>query len=152
MNRLFLEAVLAFLALPGVVAFLVPLVLLAPEGASFDSRGLPLLVPGIAVLLWCVREFYHSGKGTLAPWTPPKHLVISGLYRFSRNPMYIGVVLILWGWAVGYKSSGLVVYAIVMMILFHLRVVLYEEPWLAQAHGAQWHAYRAHVRRWIGRR
>jgi protein-S-isoprenylcysteine O-methyltransferase Ste14 len=149
-NRLLLEAVLAFLAMPGIVAFLIPFVLLAPSGSTFDPLGLLLLVPGLIVLLWCVAEFYRSGKGTLAPWTPPKHLVNVGLYRFSRNPMYIGVVLILWGWAVAYKASGLVVFALVMMIVFYLRVVLYEEPWLAQVHGDQWNAYRAHVRRWIG--
>ena len=48
-----------------------------------------LLLPGIGLLLWCVREFYVRGKGTLAPWDPPRHLVASGLYRISRNPMYL---------------------------------------------------------------
>lgn len=152
MNRLFFEAVLAFLALPGIVAFLVPLVVLAPDSAAFDPRGLVLLAPGVVLLLWCVWEFYRSGKGTLAPWTPPAHLVVTGPYRSSRNPMYIGVVLILWGWAVGYHASGLIAYALIMMFVFHLRVVLYEEPWLAQAHGDQWQTYRARVRRWMGRR
>lgn len=151
MNRLFLEAVLAFLALPGIVAFLVPLAVLAPDAAPFDPVAVIFLAPGLLLLLWCVWEFYRSGKGTLAPWMPPKHLVVTGLYRFSRNPMYIGVVLILWGWAVGYRSSRLVAYALIMMIVFHLRVVLYEEPWLAQAHGDRWHTYRADVRRWLGR-
>lgn len=152
MNRLLFQAVLAFLALPGIVAFLVPLAVLAPGDTRVHPSSLLFLVPGIAVLLWCVQEFYRSGKGTLAPWTPPKYLVTSGLYRFSRNPMYVAVVLILWGWALAYRSSGLVVYAFIMMIVFHLRVVLYEEPWLARVHGPAWQEYRARVRRWAGRR
>jgi len=55
---------------------------------------------GLVVLLWCVRDFYVSGRGTLAPWNPPKRLVVVGLYRFTRNPMYIGVLMVVGGWAV----------------------------------------------------
>ena len=152
MNRLLLESILAFLALPGIVAFLIPIVL-APVGIrSFDPRALVLLCPGIVLLLWCVAEFYRSGKGTLAPWTPTKHLVVSGPYALSRNPMYIAVVLILWGWALGFRSGGLAWYAAGMMLAFHLRVLLFEEPWLADTQGEAWEAYKERVPRWIGLR
>ena len=86
-----LRAILAFLVCPGTVAVLVPLLLIPwnDPGLQFRSLGLPVLVLGFAGLLWCVRDFYVAGKGTLAPWAPPQHLVIVGLYRYSRNPMYV---------------------------------------------------------------
>jgi protein-S-isoprenylcysteine O-methyltransferase Ste14/pimeloyl-ACP methyl ester carboxylesterase len=146
-----LRALLAFLALPGLVAFLVPILIAwsrVREG-SFNALALILLVPGIALLLWCVRDFLVSGKGTLAPWDPPRHLVSSGSYRFSRNPMYVGVSLILLGWAMAFRSSGLLLYALIVMLAFHLRVVFSEEPWLARTHERKWNDYRSRVPRWI---
>ena len=152
MNGLLLRAVLAFLLLPGVVAFLVPLLLLAPaQPRSFDIvRGLVPLTLGTTGLLWCVREFYVAGRGTLAPWAPPQALVVTGLYRFSRNPMYIAVLLLLSGWALAFTSSPLAVYAVAMLIVFHIRVVLFEEPWLAERHGSDWLTYKNQVPRWLG--
>jgi protein-S-isoprenylcysteine O-methyltransferase Ste14 len=154
MNTLLFRAVIAFLALPGIVAIIVPL-WIATSGASrpaFNPVCLPVLVVGIFLLLWCVRDFYVAGRGTLAPWSPPKHLVIVGLYRFSRNPMYIAVILILSGWAIGFSSSGLALYAVAVVTLFHLRVIFHEEPWLEREFGEGWVRYRADVPRWIGRR
>lgn len=152
MNKLFWRAVLAFLVLPGTVAFLVPLSLLRPAGpgGSFDVLGLIPVSFGTVLLLWCVRDFYVSGKGTLAPWAPPRELVVTGLYRFSRNPMYIAVLLVLYGWALGFRSRSLAIYALVVMLAFHLRVVFGEEPWLARTHGEKWVRYKAKVSRWLG--
>jgi protein-S-isoprenylcysteine O-methyltransferase Ste14 len=109
-----------------------------------------MLVAGIGLLLWCVRDFYVAGRGTLAPWAPPERLVIVGLYRLSRNPMYIAVLIILSGWSTLFASRTLWIYAALVAIGFHLRVTLGEEPWLARTHGATWAAYRAHVPRWLG--
>jgi protein-S-isoprenylcysteine O-methyltransferase Ste14 len=151
MNRLFWQAVLAFLALPGTVAFVVPLLVLAPEPLSSvaEPQGLIPLTIGIVLLLWCVRDFYVAGRGTLAPWTPPRELVVTGLYRVSRNPMYIAVILVLWGWALTYWSWSLAIYALAIMLAFHLRIVLGEEPWLARTHGVKWARYRAQTPRWL---
>lgn len=148
---LLVRAMLAFLICPGTVAFFVPLFLLAPGGpGSFvDALGLMPLVVGIGLLLWCVREFYVAGRGTLAPWAPPQELVTTGPYRFSRNPMYMAVLLLLCGWALGFRSRTLVLYAVAVVFAFHLRVVLYEEPWLARTHGEKWMLYKAHVPRWV---
>lgn len=148
---LFARALIAFLLLPGLVAFVVPLWVINPDAPwrIFDPRGLLALGPGIVLLLWCVREFYVTGRGTLAPWAPPKKLVVTGLYRLSRNPMYVAVSVILWGWAWGFHSRSLAIYAAVVMVCFHLRVVFGEEPWLAKAHGEEWVRYRARVRRWL---
>ena len=147
---MFLRALLAFLALPGMVAFVLP-AMLAPRNAArtFDLTGIVPFVAGVIVLLWCVRDFYVAGKGTLAPWDPPRHLVRVGLYRFSRNPMYVGVVLILIGWTAGFRAQALAVYTVVIAILFHLRVLLYEEPWLARTFPGDWPAYKSRVPRWI---
>ncbi len=152
MTGLLGRAVLAFLLLPGTVAFLIPWLLLEAGQARtpVDWLGLIPFLLGVGPLLWCVWAFYSAGKGTLAPWAPPRHLVVTGLYRFSRNPMYIAVALILWGWALGFRSRAIAVYALVVMLAFHLRVVLGEEPWLARTHGEEWIRYKARVPRWLG--
>lgn len=148
MARLFARALLAFIVLPGLVAGVGPW-LLHPPGTPFQAIGLLPIGIGAAGLLWCVREFFVTGRGTLAPWDPPRQLVREGLYRYSRNPMYISVSLLLIGWALGYRSRTLTIYAIVVMVAFHLRVVMFEEPWLARTFGAQWEAYKARVPRWF---
>jgi protein-S-isoprenylcysteine O-methyltransferase Ste14 len=151
MNKLFWQAILAFLTLPGVVAFIIPGILLRPAGtAAFHWVGAVPITIGTGLLLWCVRDFYVAGRGTLAPWTPPKRLVAVGLYRFSRNPMYIAVITVLIGWAVMFRTVALIVYAVSAAILFHLRVVFAEEPFLARTHGKQWEDYRSRVPRWLG--
>ena len=151
MSTLPLRAVLAFLALPGIVGFVGPW-LIAGRPVSFAAVDPLALVPfsaGLAVLLWCVAAFYRQGRGTLAPWDPPRHLVRAGLYRWSRNPMYVGVTLIIWGWAVALHSQAVWIYAAIVMVAFHLRVVLYEEPWLARTFGEDWLRYKGEVRRWF---
>ena len=148
---MFWQAALAFLILPGMIAFVVPLFLIAPaEFAPFRIVGLLPLGLGIVLLLWCVRDFYVVGKGTLAPWAPPQELVVVGLYRVSRNPMYVAIILVLWGWALGFRSRPLALYAVAVTIAFHLRVVLAEEPWLARTHGDRYAQYKGRVPRWLG--
>lgn len=111
--------------------------------------GFALVALGTIGLLWCIRDFYVSGKGTLAPWASPRELVVTGLSRYSRNPMYVAVVMILLGWAVSFLSYALLAYAFAVLIAFHLRVVLGEEPWLFSTYGAAWQQYIGHVRRWL---
>ncbi len=136
-----------------MVAFVIPVLLITPS----DRRrwvepwgGVPLGL-GLVVLGLTVREFYVAGRGTLAPWSPPRTLVVSGLYRFSRNPMYLGVLLILCGWGIGLRSWPLALYAVGIAIAFHLRVLLHEEPFLARTQPDAWAAYRSRVGRWLGR-
>lgn len=145
------RATIAFLALPAVVAGLVPALITRSD--AVDTRTVPYAIAALAVgvflLLWCVRDFFLSGRGTLAPWDPPKRLVIVGLYRAVRNPMYIAVLTILAGWALLYTSVAMVCYLIIVAIGFHIRVVFFEEPWLKQQFGAEWEAYRAKTPRWV---
>jgi protein-S-isoprenylcysteine O-methyltransferase Ste14 len=148
---MFARALFAFLAMPGLVAFALPIIWLRTSGRTqvVHPLGLVPLILGAVALLWCVRDFYVRGKGTLAPWSPPKDLVVVGLYRYTRNPMYVAVALILLGWAVSFGAAALYVYAAMVAIAFHLRVVLGEEPWLARTHGAVWDDYARRVPRWF---
>jgi len=148
---LLLRAILAFLVLPALVAFAIP-VWIGSSGSPPTRYLVPavvLLCLGTLLLLWCVREFYVAGRGTLAPWDPPKHLVTSGPYRFSRNPIYVGVVTILAAWCTLWGSRTLIIYSVLVMIGFHVWVILFEEPWAARRFRSQWDAYRARVPRWV---
>lgn len=148
---MFTRALIAFIALPGVVAFGIPAVWLCFSTNRYPVHpfGLALVACGSAGLLWCVRDFYVAGKGTLAPWAPPERLVVVGLYRYSRNPMYVAVALVLLGWTTTYDSLALLLYTIVVVVAFHLRVVYGEEPWLAQRHGEAWQRYASRIPRWF---
>ena len=147
---LFLRALIALLVLPGTFAGLIPAWIVSADRWRGQGSwiGVGPLVMGIAILVWCVRDFYVAGKGTLAPWDPPKNLVIVGLYRFVRNPMYVGILMLLAGWSLLSGSAFLAAYTGLVGVAFHLRVVLYEEPRLKRQFGEQWTPYAACVRRW----
>lgn len=150
---MFYRALLAFLVLPGVAAFIVPplLALIDPWSDGILWQGAVVMGLGCILLLWCVRDFYVSGKGTLAPWDPPKNLVVVGLYRYVRNPMYVGVLTLVGGWSVFLTSPVLALYTAVLAIAFHLRVLVNEEPWLSAQFGSEWARYSAEVGRWLPR-
>lgn len=103
---------------------------------------------GAAVALWCIVTFATIGKGTPAPFDPPRRLVIQGPYRFVRNPMYIGAGLALAGAAFFYESLSLLGYTALFLLATHLFVVLYEEPTLRRTFGQEYEAYCSQVRRW----
>jgi len=140
---MFARALVAFLVLPGVVAGIIPslIFLVDPWRIEGVSIGYLFLGLGLFLLLWCVRDFYVSGKGTLAPWDPPRNLVIVGLYRYVRNPMYLSVPVILSGWVLLSGSMALFFYVFVIAVMFHLRVTLNEERWLAKIFPEAWAAY-----------
>ena len=147
---LIVRATISFLALPTVVAGIVPAVIVRramPSDGGF-LFGVGLLGVGLCLLLWCVRDFFVSGKGTLAPWDPPKHLVVVGLYRCVRNPMYLAVLTIIAGWGLLYASAWMAVYLAFVAVVFHLRVILHEEPWLLRTFHGEWESYRNCVARW----
>lgn len=145
------RATLAFLALPATFGMVVPALLLRWYGTRGEpsAAGAVLAAAGLAGLLWCVRDFHVRGRGTLAPWDPPRRLVAVGLYRFVRNPMYLSVLALVAGIAWWRASPAVGWYAAALALAFHLRVVLYEEPWLARAFPEDWAAYAGAVRRWV---
>lgn len=110
--------------------------------------GMAIGAAGAAVALWCIFTFAFVGRGTPAPFDPPRRLVIQGPYRFVRNPMYIGAELALSRAALFYESLPILGYAGLFFLATHLFVVLYEEPALLRTFGQEYEAYCARVRRW----
>lgn len=104
---------------------------------------------GLAILLRCVWEFAHHGRGTLAPFDEPRHLVVQGLYRYVRNPMYVGVVLMLVGQSWLFWSRPLLLYALGVFVAFNVFIMGYEELRLRAKFGPEYEDYCRHVGRWI---
>jgi protein-S-isoprenylcysteine O-methyltransferase Ste14 len=143
---------------PGTWTVLVPYLLIASKFELFPIEIGPLrffglfpITVGIAFYLWCAWGFTFLGKGTPAPIAPPKHLVIKGLYRHVRNPMYVGVLLILFGEALLFESATLFLYAVLAFVIFHTAVVYYEEPTLRRKFADSYKRYCNSVPRWIPR-
>ena len=108
-----------------------------------------LLVVGAAIYFWCLWDFAVSGRGTPAPIDPPKELVVRGLYRHSRrNPMYVGVLSVIGGWALLFGEWSIAVYGAAVWLGFTLFVLGYEEPHLAHAFGGAYADYCTRVGRW----
>ena len=151
-----LRTLIFTILVPGFVTVGGPYLLLSPsigafpyEIGAFRLIGVVSIAIGFAFYLWCAGDFAFAGRGTPAPWDAPKIFVSRGLYRFVRNPMYVGVELILLGEAIVFESSRLLVYAAIIWCMFHLVVVLYEEPSLQDRFGAPYEEYCRTVPRWI---
>lgn len=155
---LWLRSLLTALLLPGVAAGLVPWLvtrgsLAAPLSlGAWRWLGLPLLALGVLTLAATIVEFTVVGRGTLAPWDAPRHLVSSRLYTWVRNPMYLGVLGIQLGLGLLLGSGGILGLTALTALLFHVRVVAWEEPTLARLFGEQFDSYRHAVPRWVPRR
>jgi protein-S-isoprenylcysteine O-methyltransferase Ste14 len=152
---LLLKTTLFAVLIPGTVAGYIPYRIISrycpSEGISFSiAMLLPMLLfsAGLLVAMRCAMDFVVHGHGTPAPIDPPKQLVVQGLYRYTRNPMYLGILMILLGEAWGFWCGAQLLYAIVLWICFHLFVVFYEEPNLLQRFGEAYRLYRAAVPRW----
>ncbi|MGB6385448.1 MAG: isoprenylcysteine carboxylmethyltransferase family protein [Terriglobales bacterium] len=139
---------------PGTVAGYIPW-RLKPEGAVMATgaeawAAIAVIAIGIAIYLdTAFWGFAVIGGGTPAPIAPTKILVVKGLHRFVRNPMYIGVALVIAGQAWLFHSPHIALYAACMLLIAHSFVLLYEEPTLHKQFGAEYDRYRASVPRWI---
>jgi protein-S-isoprenylcysteine O-methyltransferase Ste14 len=142
---------------PGIVAGLIPFLILK-EGASnilaqplifHHYLGATVFFIGLVIMITCIISFAVKGRGTLSPADPTKRLVVTGLYKFSRNPMYIGVMLILIGEAAFFSSRSLWVYSAIVFMAFNLFIILHEEPRLKRDFGTEYQQYGRTVRRWI---
>jgi protein-S-isoprenylcysteine O-methyltransferase Ste14 len=150
---------LAFLVLaPGVVAGLVPWLIthwspFPPDSGPGVIRwtGLVLIAAGLVVVLEAFARFAWEGLGTPAPVAPTRTLVVSGFYRYVRNPMYLAVLALIVGQAVLFADWGVALYGVVIAASFHTFVRLYEEPTLHRAYGEEYAAYCAATPRWIPR-
>jgi protein-S-isoprenylcysteine O-methyltransferase Ste14 len=119
-----------------------------PGTGPMQVAGIVIAVLGLGLALWSVVVFAVVGRGTPAPFDPPRRLVARGPYRFVRNPMAMGIGSALVGAALFYRSWQLAVVAAVFFVILHLFVVLYEEPTLLRTFGEDYAAYRGAVRRW----
>jgi len=122
--------------------------------ASAPLRWLAAIPLGVGAVLYlrCAWDFAAFGRGTPAPVDAPRRLVVRGWYRYVRNPMYVGVMLMATGWMTYFASSSLALYVASVGVGFHLFVVLYEEPTLRRLFGDPYGAYCGQVRRWLPRR
>ena len=150
---MFFKALLAFLILPCIVAGVAPAIIINFDPWRIEGFRIGTIIFGAGgvFLLRCVWDFYKTGKGTLAPWSPPKILVTVRLYRFVRNPMYVGVLTLVGGLAVRFGSPLLCGYWILLATAIQLRVILNEEPWLKSRFGDEWVCYSERVPRWLPR-
>jgi len=156
---LYLKSALFVLVVGGFAMLCVPTLLLATTGEALPSRlgplqasGLLLGVLGFSAYIRCILGFVRTGRGTPSPADPPRRLVAQGLYRHTRNPMYVSVLSILLSEALVFSSVTLGVYAGLVFLAFHAFVVYYEEPTLARSFGAEYEAYRRSTPRWFGLR
>lgn len=150
-----LKTILFTLVVPGTVAGLGPYWVMggyrSPADAPLTWIGLACLLTGSAIYFRCAWEFAVRGLGTPAPTSPTMYLVITGLNRYVRNPMYIGVLLAIVGQAIIFRSVRLSIYAVAFCLCVELFVLLYEEPTLHRQFGESYEEYRRTVPRWIPR-
>lgn len=154
-RAILLRTLIFTILVPGSVTALIPYwILRSRPGPGFEISALRLagflpIVLGAAVYFSCAWEFVRTGGGTPAPIDAPQALVARGLYRYTRNPMYVGVVSILVGEVVHFQSLRLASYVFIVWLFFHVFVLLYEEPTLRQKFGLSYEEYLKDVPRWI---
>jgi mutator protein MutT len=151
-----LGSIAFFFLAPGTVAGVVPFLISswqvrADLSPAVRAIGALLVVAGLLSLMESFARFVVRGHGTPAPVAPPTSLVVTGQYRHVRNPMYVALVLIVAGQSAWFGNGALLAYAAFLWLLFHLRVLTYEEPKLAMMFGRSFEEYRRAVPRWLPR-
>ena len=147
-----IKTVLFTLVMPGTIGVYVPQALKSdvtkvPVFLEWTAVGLSLC--GVAIYVWCAWDFVSKGLGTPLPIDAPRVLVVKGLYRFTRNPMYVGVLLVIFAQAIFYGSKAIAVYGCFVFAMIYLFVRLYEEPTLGRLFGSQYEEYCRTVPRWF---
>ncbi len=151
MSRAAVHTVVFFFLAPGTMAFAVPwLIAGRPEGepSALDLLGAALLATGLVAVVTCFRRFVREGSGTPAPVAPTEWLVVGGLYRYVRNPMYLAVASMIGGQALILRSTGVLAWLAVFLVTVWTFVRVYEEPTLTDQFGESYTRYRAAVPGW----
>ena len=153
-----LGSALFFAVAPSSVAGLVPWWItrweFRPPFFDLDATravGILLIVAGLPGLVDSFARFALQGLGTPAPIAPTQNLVVTGLYRYVRNPIYLALVAVILGQAVLFGDQRLFLYGALVFVAFHIFVLAYEEPTLRQSYGAEYESYGANVPRWLPR-
>ncbi len=147
-----IKTMLFSVIVPGTVAVLLPNMIIEQQDIINDGEfypGILLMMTGFFAYCWCVWDFIHYGRGTPAPMDAPQRLVIRGLYRYSRNPMYVAVLLVILGWGILYLSLSIFIYALFVALMLNLFVIFYEEPILEDEFAAEYRQYQVLVNRWL---
>ena len=151
---LFFKNLLFTLIVPGSFAVYLPLLIAGSRPLVMDLAsgiGCLLILLGASIYAWCVWDFATFGRRTPAPIDAPTKLIVRGLYRYTRNPIYTGVLTAILGWAMLFGAFELVQYAVVVGAFFQLLIVFFEEPELRAEFGSEYERYCAHVGRWLPR-
>lgn len=117
----------------------------------FRYVAFPLWIIGSLVIIWCSVDIIRRGRGTPAHFDPPKTLIIQGLYRYVRNPVYLGALLVQVGYILWFGSGILISYFVFFVLAYHILIVFVEEPILRNTFGAAYDEYNKNVPRWIPR-
>lgn len=150
-----LRSLLWTILMPGVVAGYLPWRYFGVREVQLDFAhpahllGVLCIAIGAVLLGACIVEFARRGRGTLSPLDPPRELVVRGLYRYVRNPMYLSVLTIVFGEILLTRSAALVIYWMVFFAAANLFVMGYEEPWLRRQFGGSYEQYTRQVGRWL---
>jgi len=141
-------------SLPVLVVIIVPLSVendLSVHSNFALVSGIVIMCTGLYVMEMTISSFIRTGKGTLAPWSPTRNLVITGMYRYVRNPMILGVLTVLAGEAIVLMSRNILFWAIIFFLINNLWFLLFEEPDLEKRFGEEYKEYKRNVPRWIPR-
>lgn len=117
----------------------------------FSYLAIPFFIIGTSIIIWCSVDMVQKGKGTPAHVDPPKKLIVNGLYRYTRNPIYVGGLLILLGYIFWFGSGIMVVYFSLFILAYQILITLIEEPILRNTFGKEYEEYCQQVPRWIPR-
>ncbi|MGB4773981.1 MAG: methyltransferase [Daejeonella sp.] len=157
MVSLFLRNLLFTILQPGIIAGLIPFWIVHDQVLNFlkrplgfyDYLGIVVSIIGVIILSLCILSFALLGRGTLSPADPTKNLVVKGLYQYSRNPMYVGVTMMLLGEVIMFQSVSLIIYSFSIFTAFNIFIILFEEPRLKKDFGEEYNKYYKKVRRWM---
>lgn len=152
------KTTMATIFVPGTACILVPCFILRTSNASLSPTigfwqivGFLIIAWGIFMIVWVSTAFVRKGHGTPVPIDPPTRLIAQGLYRYVRNPMYVGAVLTVLGEAIYFRSGWLLLYAVVLWATLHTALIVFEEPQLRQRFDVEYEQYLKAVPRWIPR-
>lgn len=139
--------------LPITVVIVVPLYIerniLVKHNLTYLICGLVVICIGLCIMAVTISTFIRIGKGTLAPWSPTRKLIIGGMYGYVRNPMIMGVLTVLTGESIAILSRNIFLWAVIFFILYNIFFVLYEGPDLEKKFGEEYREYKRNVRLWI---
>lgn len=145
---------LSSFTLPIFVLIIIPLIIernIAAKNLLTLVIGIPIMALGLYFMIKTISTFIKIGRGTLAPWSPTRKLIIGGMYGHVRNPMIIGVIIVLIGESIAVESLNIFIWAGMFFLINNIYFILFEEPNLEKRFGNEYREYKMNVPRWIPR-